>query len=153
MGAGRRLGGLFGRKPEKDSPRRDSGAPDPYPSSGQQQPSPAPSPSQVPGGEADSPTQIPAAGWKQVLLRTKDQVKEDNVPLLAAGVAFYAFIALFPALIAAVTLYGLVADPEQVQEQISGFSDTLPDEAASLLTDQLTSIAGRRPAPSARACC
>jgi membrane protein len=142
VGAGRRLGGLFGRKPEKDSPRRDRGAPDPYPSSGQQQPSPAPSPSQVPGGEADSPTQIPAAGWKQVLLRTKDQVKEDNVPLLAAGVAFYAFIALFPALIAAVTLYGLVADPEQVQEQISGFSDTLPDEAASLLTDQLTSIAG-----------
>ena len=68
------------------------------------------------------PTQIPAQGWKQVLLRTKDQIKEDNVPLLAAGVAFYAFIALFPALIAAVTVYGLVADPEQVEEQIGGFA-------------------------------
>ena len=101
-----------------------------------------PSPEKVPGGQADTPTQIPAQGWKQVLLRTKQQIKEDNIPLLAAGVAFYAFIALFPALIAAVTVYGLVSDPEQVEEQIGGFADTLPQEAASLLTDQLTSIAG-----------
>ncbi len=95
----------------------------------------------VPGSDADTPAQIPAQGWKQVLLRTKDQVKEDNVQLLAAGVAFYAFIALFPALIAAVTLYGLVADPAQVEEQIAGFTDTLPREASTLLTEQLTTIA------------
>ena len=139
MGAGTRLRGLLGRPASKSS------APDPYPASGRPSspaPSPAPSPSQVPGGEADSPTQIPAQGWKQVLLRTKQQIKEDNIPLLAAGVAFYAFIALFPALIAAVTVYGLVADPEQVEEQIGNFSDALPREAASLLTEQLTDIAG-----------
>ena len=140
MGAGTKLRGLFGRKPA-DTARKDSRAHDPYPSSGQQS-SGAPTPSQVPGGQADSPTQIPAAGWKQVLLRTKQQIKEDNVPLLAAGVAFYAFIALFPALIAAVTVYGIVADPEQVEEQIGNFSDALPREAASLLTDQLKDIAG-----------
>jgi membrane protein len=86
--------------------------------------------------------EIPAQGWKQVLLRTKQQIKEDNIPLLAAGVAFYAFIALFPALIAAVTVYGLVSDPAEVEEQIAGFADTLPEDAASLLTDQLTDIAG-----------
>ena len=144
MGAGSKLRGLFGGKPAKDSR-----APDPYPSSGRGQaqpqspaPSPAPSPAQVPGGQADRPTEIPAEGWKQVLLRTKQQITEDNASLLAAGVAFYAFIALFPALIAAVTVYGLVADPEQVQEQVQSFSDTLPPEAASLLSDQLTSIAG-----------
>jgi membrane protein len=134
VGAGTKLRGLLGRRPEQQ--RRPA---EPYPSSGRPQ---AGSPSQVPGAEADSPMEIPPQGWKQVLLRTKQQIKEDNIPLLAAGVAFYAFIALFPALIAAVTVYGLVADPEQVEEQISSFGDALPTEAATLLNDQLTSIAG-----------
>ena len=143
MGAGSKLRGLLGRKRGTTSRTAD-----PYPSSGRPQPAPrpapapAPSPEQVPGGLADSPTQIPAQGWKQVLLRTKQQIKEDNIPLLAAGVAFYAFIALFPALIAAVTVYGLVADPATVEEQIGDFSDALPQEAASLLTEQLQDIAG-----------
>ena len=141
MGAGSKLRGLLGRKP-----KTKTRAADPYPS-GRPQPAPqssgpTSSPEQVPGGLADSPTQIPAQGWKQVLLRTKQQIKEDNIPLLAAGVAFYAFIALFPALIAAVTVYGLVADPGTVEQQIGSFSDALPREAASLLTDQLTDIAG-----------
>ncbi len=141
MGAGTKLRGLFGRKPVQTSGAADRTPADPYPSSGRDSSS-SPSPGQVPGGQADSPTQIPAQGWKQVLLRTKQQIKEDNISLLAAGVAFYAFIALFPALIAAVTVYGLVADPEQVETQISSFADTLPREAATLLEEQLTSIAG-----------
>ena len=95
----------------------------------------------VPGGQADTPTQIPAKGWKEVLLRTKQQIKEDNVTLLAAGVAFYLFLALFPALIAAVTIYGLVADPQQVEQQIASVADTLPQEAAALLETQLKDIA------------
>jgi membrane protein len=139
VGAGTRLRGLLGRSPAQDTGSHTRAAADPYPSSGRPQ---ASSPEQVPGGQAEKPTQIPAQGWKQVLLRTKQQVKEDNVPLLAAGVAFYAFIALFPALIAAVTVYGLVADPQQVEEQVSGFADALPQEAASLLQKQLTDIAG-----------
>jgi membrane protein len=135
------LRGLLGRQPVENGSAAHGGAADPYPASGRPQ-APARSPEQVPGGQAESPAQIPAQGWKQVLLRTKEQVKEDNIPLLAAGVAFYAFIALFPALIAAVTVYGLVSDPAEVEEQIGSFSDALPREAASLLTDQLTSIAG-----------
>ena len=120
----------------RSSKQGQQGATDPYPSSRG-----GGSASDVPGGGADTPTQIPAAGWKQVLLRTKQQVKEDNVPLLAAGVAFYAFLALFPTLIAAVTLYGLVADPAQVEEQIATISDTLPQDAASLISTQLRDIA------------
>jgi membrane protein len=142
VGAGTKLRGLLGRKPAKDGAAVKGRPADPYPSSGRPQTSSSPSPEQVPGGTADSPTQIPAQGWKQILLRTKEQIKEDNIPLLAAGVAFYAFIALFPALIAAVTVYGLVADPAEVEEQIGSISDALPEEAASLLTDQLTEIAG-----------
>ena len=95
----------------------------------------------VPGGQADKPTEIPAKGWKEILLRTKQQVKEDNVPLMAAGVAFYLFLALFPALIAAVTIYGLVADPQQVEQQVDSLAQTLPPEAAQLLEQQLKDIA------------
>jgi membrane protein len=139
VSAGTRLRGVFGR--HRDD--RSTGT-DPYPAHDGRSDSPPASgrsAADVPGGGADTPTQIPAQGWKQVLLRTKQQVKEDNVPLLAAGVAFYAFLALFPALIAAVTVYGLVADPAQVEEQIATVSETLPQEAASLLSEQMREIA------------
>src|SRR3954447_19056197 len=52
------------------------------------------------GRGADSPTDIPAAGWKDILWRATKQVKSDGVPLLSGGVAYYALLALFPALIA-----------------------------------------------------
>ena len=95
----------------------------------------------VPGIYADKPTEIPAAGWRQILRRAARETKEDGIPLIAAGVAFYAFLALFPALIAAVSVYGLVADPAQVREQVRGLSDALPPESARLIADQLTEIA------------
>jgi membrane protein len=73
--------------------------------------------------------------------RTQQQIKEDNVPLLAAGVAFYIFIALFPALIAAVTIYGLVSDPAEVEQQVAGFAGSLPSGTAELIETQLKDIA------------
>ena len=51
---------------------------------------------QVPDAEADKPTEIPAGGWLQVDKRGWAEAKADQVPLLAAGVAFFAFLALFP---------------------------------------------------------
>ena len=98
-------------------------------------------PSQVPGGEADTPTQIPAQGWKQILKRAWAEQKEDNIGLIAAGVAYYAFTALFPALIAAVTLYGLFADPQTVTDQAASLTKSLPKDTASVITTQLQSIA------------
>jgi hypothetical protein len=67
----------------------------------------------VPGAQADRPSQVPKKGWLQIAKRAWAEAKADQVPLLSAGVAFYAFLSIFPALIAAVTLYGLVADPQQ----------------------------------------
>jgi membrane protein len=99
-----------------------------------------PGPDEVPGIEADTPAQIPAAGWRQVVRRAWRETRADGIPLMAAGVAFYSFIALFPALIAAITLYGLVADPEQVEEQIRDLSAALPAESATLIADQLRQI-------------
>jgi membrane protein len=69
------------------------------------------------------------------------ETKADNVPMLAGGVAFFAFLALFPAMIAAITLYGLVADPAQAAAQIEGFAAALPEDVQPLLRDQLTAVA------------
>lgn len=92
------------------------------------------------GSQADSPTQIPVRGWRQVLGRAIRQSQEDNIPLLAAGVAFFGFLALFPALIALVTLVGLVADPGQVTQQVQSFTAGLPQAAQQLISDQLAAI-------------
>ncbi|MBW3601965.1 MAG: YihY/virulence factor BrkB family protein [Actinobacteria bacterium] len=94
------------------------------------------------GRRADRPGDIPGRGWKDAALRVKQEVKRDNVALMAAGVAFYAMLALFPALIALVTVYGLVADPAQVQSQMETVTAALPEDAASVLADPVASAAG-----------
>lgn len=98
------------------------------------------------GREAERPSQIPPRGWFAVLKRVKAEVKEDNVSLLAAGIAFYAMLAIFPAIIALVTIYGMVADPAQVESQVGGFAKSLPSGADQLITEQLTNVvnAGRQ---------
>ena len=92
----------------------------------------------MPGADADSPAQIPPRGWFQVLGRSIKQVGEDHLTLLAGGIAYTWFLALFPGLIAAVLIWGLVADPAQIQQQISDMTASLPASAATLVTDQLT---------------
>ena len=52
------------------------------------------------------------------------------MPLLSAGVAFYALLALFPAIIAAVSIYGLVADPDTVRGQIERLTQLLSPQTA-----------------------
>jgi membrane protein len=80
-------------------------------------------------------------GWWQVLGRTWKQISNDHVTLVAGGVAFAWFLALFPGLIAAVMIYGLVTDPADVEQQVTDMAAGLPSGAESLLTDQMSSIA------------
>lgn len=94
----------------------------------------------VPGGDAERPRDIPRRGWFQILKRSWKEAKADQVPLMAAGVAFYSFLALFPALIATVLLYGLVAKPSQVASQIGQLGSALPGSAKTLLQQQMTSL-------------
>lgn len=95
----------------------------------------------VPGGDADRPRDIPRRGWFEILRRAWREAKADQVPLVAAGVAFYAFLAIFPAFIAAVLLYGLVATPSQIANQIDQLGSTVPAPAKTLLHQQMTSLA------------
>ena len=70
-------------------------------------------------------------------------MKEDNLSIVAAGVAFYVFLGLIPALGALVSIWGLVADPVTMQQQISSMSGFLPQEAITILDDQMSSIASK----------
>jgi membrane protein len=100
----------------------------------------APSEKTLPGINAEKPTEIPFKGWKQIVKRAWAENKADNMPIIAGGVAFFAFLAIFPALIAAITLYGLVASPDTVAQQVEDISKQLPRDAASLIGTQLKSI-------------
>jgi membrane protein len=81
-----------------------------------------------------------ARGWIRLVRATALQARIDNVPLLAGGVAFYTMLALVPALGAAVSLYGLVVTPAQVDTQIASLATALPAEARRLITEQLRTI-------------
>ena len=90
----------------------------------------------IPGEDAEKPTEIPARGWLQIVKRGWAEAKIDQVPLLGAGVAFFAFLALFPAVIALVTLYGLFADPAVIADQVNSLA-ALPTEVRQLVVDQI----------------
>jgi membrane protein len=94
------------------------------------------------GRLAERPGQIPARGWRDILLRVKAGVKRDQVPLLSAGVAFYALLSLFPAIIAIVSVYGLVANPDTVRRQIEQSSKLLPAGTTRIVRDQIAQITG-----------
>jgi membrane protein len=100
----------------------------------------------VPGSTADAPRQIPARGWSQILRRAWAEAKTDQVPLLAAGVAFFGFLSIFPAIVAGVLAYGLVADPAQIRTQAEDLAAAMPAAGRDLLLqqiDSLTSAPGR----------
>jgi membrane protein len=97
------------------------------------------------GRTADRPTDIPKAGWVDVGRRVKTQVREDTVTLVGAGVAFYGFIALIPTLIATVSIYGMVASPDDVAALADDALEAAPDEVATMIEAQLTSIVEQDP--------
>jgi membrane protein len=93
------------------------------------------------GREAESPAQVPPRGWKDVLLRVKKDIKDDNVSIVAAGVAFFSVLALFPALIAMISIYGLFVEPEEAAAQAQQLTDVMPTAAADLIGNQMQSVA------------
>jgi membrane protein len=101
---------------------------------------PAPGRADPHGRNATDPRAIPARGWKEVLLRVKTEMADDHASLLAAGVAFYALMALVPALVALVSLYGLLAEPSDVTRQVTDLLRAAPTEVRTLVQTQLESI-------------
>jgi membrane protein len=95
------------------------------------------------GREAETPTQIPAQGWKDVLWRTYEQFGKDRVMSVAAGVTYYALLAVFPAIAALVSVYGLFADPTTIEGHLNALAGVLPGGALDIVRDQVTRIASQ----------
>ena len=89
---------------------------------------------------AHSPWALPAGGWKAVLKRTWAETGRDNVGLIAAGVAFYGFLALVPLLGVTVLSYGLIADQQTVIDDVNRLTAVMPADAARLVGEQLMNV-------------
>lgn len=94
----------------------------------------------TPGAGATSPLHFPLRAWWAILKRLYVMNDFHNLPLLAAGVAFFAFLAFVPLIAVIVLLYGLVGDPNMVAASIEQISGILPDAVLTILREQLLSI-------------
>ncbi|WP_366658194.1 YihY/virulence factor BrkB family protein [Fodinicurvata sp. EGI_FJ10296] len=95
------------------------------------------------GREAKRPGEIPWAGWKDIVRRVIKEMIEDRIMLVAAGITFFLVLALFPALAAIVSLYGLFADPAGVTASLSYVEGVLPEPGIELIRSQLTDLASQ----------
>jgi membrane protein len=89
---------------------------------------------------AKRPSEIPARGWKDILLRVYDGISDDRILANAAGVTYYALLALFPGIAALVSIYGLFADPSAIVSHLDAIAGFAPSGAVDVIRDQLTRL-------------
>jgi membrane protein len=89
------------------------------------------------GRTADHPFDITWRGWRDVLRRVAREVSEDRLEIIAAGVGFYALLALGPAVAALVAIYGLVAEPADLEVLIASIIELTPGASHALLLDEM----------------
>ena len=89
--------------------------------------------------EAPSPPR--GRGWKDILLRVYNGISDDRLMLIAAGVTYYAILALFPAIGVIVSVYGLFADPSSIAGHLGTLSGFAPGGAVDILRQELTRLA------------
>lgn len=112
---------------------------------------PAPPPPQAPAADparthtADRPQALSLYGWWEVLCKVYDEVFRDRLMLVAAGIAFYVMLSLFPALTVLIWFYGFFADPAQLVSLLSDIAFLLPAGALDLMQQQARAIAATGP--------
>ena len=95
------------------------------------------------GRDARRPGRIPLIGWRDVIWRVVREIGQDKLPSVAGGVTFYALLAIFPAIAAFVSVYGLFADITTVREQLDQMSGVFPASVVQIVGDQMLRIAGQ----------
>ncbi|MGF7163459.1 membrane protein [Rhodoligotrophos appendicifer] len=146
---GMSVGSLFSARPSRQRPSRiasDRGARNP-----------ASSDARVPsdldrhhghqhgrGRSAEKPSSMPAKGWKDILFRVYREFSDDRLLAVAAGVTFYMLLALFPAIGAFIAIYGLFADPVQIQGHLSALSGVLPEGGITIIGEQVQSLSAQK---------
>ncbi len=93
------------------------------------------------GRDAKAPAEIPLRGWWQVAQRVVTESARDNLSVVSAGYAFYALFAIFPALSALISLYGIVANPADVERHFGILVYVLPPQAYDIIFEQIRRIA------------
>jgi len=92
------------------------------------------------GRHAEAPTEMPAKAWKDILWRTWSEISDDRITLIAAGATYYLLLALFPTVVAFVSLYGLFTDPSTVNQHVALLSGIVPAGGLAIIDDQLTRL-------------
>ncbi len=92
------------------------------------------------GRRATAPWQIPWKGWKDILIRTWHEFNEDRLLAVAAGVVFYALLALFPAITALVSSYALFAKGSTINNHLAMLAGMLPGGAFDIVQDQVNRV-------------
>src|SRR5260370_875892 len=92
---------------------------------------------------AETPTQIPPPGRKDILGRVYARITECRVVAVAAGVAFYALLAIFPAIAALISIYGLFADPATIASHLDSISSFVPGGAIEVIRDEMHRVAAQ----------
>ncbi|MCC5947386.1 MAG: YihY/virulence factor BrkB family protein [Nitriliruptoraceae bacterium] len=102
--------------------------------------SPADRAHRMDGASARRVRELPVGAWAAIAQRVKLQLTELHLSLLAAGVAFRLLLATIPAAIAAISIWGLAADPEVLVEQIEAIASQLPESGGALVSEQLSNL-------------
>ena len=97
------------------------------------------------GRDAARPTDIPPAGWWEILKRVAAQVSTDRIMTEAAGVTFFSLLAIFPAIAALISLYGLFADPRTVSDHLAAMDGLLPGGGLDIIKEQVKSLTSGEP--------
>jgi membrane protein len=95
------------------------------------------------GRAAEGPSEIPASGWKDILLRVYNGISDDRILANAAGVTYYALLALFPGIAALVSIYGLFADPNSIVGHVDALGGVAPGGAIDVVRGQLTHLSAQ----------
>jgi membrane protein len=96
----------------------------------------------APGGIAPEHG-LPGGGWRQILVGTARRVNRDRVDIVASSAAFWALLALFPAVAAVLAMSAWVLDPDAMRDQLSELTAPLPQEAEAVLNDSAAEVASR----------
>ncbi|MBV9653694.1 MAG: YihY/virulence factor BrkB family protein [Acetobacteraceae bacterium] len=92
------------------------------------------------GHHAVKPSDIPPRGWWSIAKRVAGSVSDHRLMAEAAGITFYTLLALFPALAALVSIYGLFADPATISDQLGSLSQMVPGGGVQIISDQVHSL-------------
>ncbi|MFC5905091.1 YihY/virulence factor BrkB family protein [Streptomyces zhihengii] len=97
--------------------------------------------SRVEGETPDTPTDLSKKSWKAVLKRTLKEFKKDELTDRAAGLTYYAILALFPALLVLISLLG-IAGESTTQSVLDNIQKLAPGAARDVLTNAVTQLQG-----------